>query len=302
MLNLNRLRLLHELAMLGSITAVAHALKLTRPAVSQQIALLEKEIGEPLVERTSSGVTLTNTGKSLALRAAKVFGLVEELEIELASKHQHISGEVRVSALGSLATSLVPEAFAQLQATHPLIDLTFVEHESNAGLRAVVSREVDLALIDEWADIKRPPRDIEFIQLGTDRFLAVLSAQHRLANRKSLQLQDLQRERWVLNQAAPTARANVIRACQGAGFTPIEAANCNSGVAMIEFVRVTGMVAVYPARGLQPFRQLGGVKFVELAPPIKRNIRAALLPGALGRPAVRATVDVLRALTKTATA
>lgn len=290
--------------MLGSITAVAHALKLTRPAVSQQISLLEKEVGEALVERSAAGAALTNTGKRLAAHAAKVFGAVEEMEIELASKYQLVSGEVRMAALGSLAASLVPQVYARLRATHPLIELTFVEHESNAGLRAVVSREVDVAVIDEWADIKRPPREIEFLALGEDRYVAVLPEAHALAQRKTIQLQDLQRERWVLNQAAPSARANVIRACQGAGFTPIEAASCNGGLALMEFVRVTGMVAVYPERGLSTLAQSGGslqtngIRFVELSPPIKRSIRAALLPGALGRPAVHATVEVLKALSR----
>jgi len=294
MLNLNRLRLLHELAALGSITAVAKSMRLTRPAISQQLALLEEEMKEPLLERSSQGVTLTSAGERLALRAAEVFNLVERIEIDLQSGCDLLAGEVRVSAFGSLATGLAPQAFRQLRAKHPHISLTFNETESNAGLRAVAAREIDLAVIDEWADIMRPARALHFAQLGEDRFMLVVASDHPLANRRNVRLQELSQERWVINQSAPAYRAHLIRACQAAGFTPVEVCNCSNTTATIEFVRQMGMVTVLPKMGLGWTDQLGGIAMVGLQPPIYRKIRVAMLPNALSRPAVNATFQALK--------
>ncbi|AZW29306.1 LysR substrate-binding domain protein [Bordetella bronchiseptica GA96-01] len=294
MLNLNRLRLLHELSVMGSITAVAKVMGLTRPAISQQLALLEKEMNEALLERSSQGVRLTPAGERLASRAAEVFGLVDRLESDLQSGGGLITGEVRVSAFGSLATGLAPLAFRNLREQHPQIALRFTETESNSGLKAVVAREIDLAVIDEWADVMRPARPLEFAQLGEDRFVLVVASTHPLANRRSVRLRELAQQQWVINQAAPAYRAHLIRACQAAGFTPNEICNCSNMTATIEFVRQMGLVTVLPSMGLGWIEHLDGVRMISLNPPINRKIRAAMLPNALARPAVKAALQALK--------
>lgn len=294
MINLNRLRLLHELSILGTITAVAQSLHLTRPAISQQLALLEKEVGEALIERSSQGSRLTPAGQQLAARAAEVFQLINLLDRDLQTRRNVVAGEVRVSAFGSLATGLVPAAFQQIQSKHPQVALSFTETESNAGLKAVVAREIDLAVIDEWADITRPARPLEFAQLGEDRFVLVVASSHPLADRKHVRLQELASESWVINQAAPAYRTNLMHACQAAGFIPREVCNCHNVTATVEFVRATGMIAILPSLGLGPFRQDDQIKLISLNPPIRRKIRVAMLPHALSRPAVRATYQALK--------
>src|SRR5437764_6576598 len=69
MLNVGRLRLLHAVARLGSLTAAAAELNYSTSAVSQQISLLEREAGAPLLERHARGVRLTETGRVLAEHA-----------------------------------------------------------------------------------------------------------------------------------------------------------------------------------------------------------------------------------------
>jgi len=293
-INLQRLRLLYELSVLGTISSVAHAMHLTRPAVSQQLALLEKEVGEPLLERSVRGTRLTATGQALANRASEVFTLVDRLDEDLQSQRDLIAGEVRISAFGSLATGLAPAAFKQIQSNHPMVRLSFTEIESNGGLKAVVAREVDLAVIDEWADIARPARPLEFAPLGEDRFILVVGKHHPLADRKQVRLHELSEDAWAINQAAPAYRAKLMRACQEAGFTPREVCSCHNITATVEFVRETGLVAILPTLGLGPFRNNDQIRLISLNPPIRRKIRVAMLPQALHRPAVNAAYQALR--------
>src|ERR1700752_2605366 len=94
MLNLWRLHMLCELSVLGTISAVAETLKLTRPAVSQQLSELERETGIVLFERSGRGVELTAAGRHLVARAYALFELGEDIEGEIAQSTNVLSGEI----------------------------------------------------------------------------------------------------------------------------------------------------------------------------------------------------------------
>ncbi|WP_175172193.1 LysR family transcriptional regulator, partial [Paraburkholderia caffeinilytica] len=123
MLNLSRLHLLHELSVLGTISAVAEAVRLTRPAVSQQLAQLEEELETVLIERSGRGVQLTPAGRRLVARATGLFEMVADIESEVAAANVEVSGEVRMSAFGSLASSVVPVAISRLLEQHPQLNV-----------------------------------------------------------------------------------------------------------------------------------------------------------------------------------
>ena len=83
MLNLDRLRALHAVSAHGSIIAAAETLNVTTSAVSQQLAKLEPETGQTLLERHGRGVRLTDAAAALVSRTHRVLSLLEEAEAEL---------------------------------------------------------------------------------------------------------------------------------------------------------------------------------------------------------------------------
>ena len=89
MLNLDRLRALHAVSAHGSIIAAAETLNVTTSAVSQQLAKLEHETGQTLLERHGRGVRLTDAAATLVSRTHRVLSLLEEAEAELeATRHR----------------------------------------------------------------------------------------------------------------------------------------------------------------------------------------------------------------------
>lgn len=297
-LNLTRLRLLNELTVLGTITAVARAQGMTRPAVSQQLSLLEKEVGFTLFERSSSGIRMTTEGERLSFRIAALFDMVEDIETELASVSDAVVGEVRLSTFASFAMGIMPSAFSALQHQHPGLMLSLTELTSQDGIRAVIAREVDIAIIDEWADLRRPARTLEVSTVGIDDFVAVVNSEHPLADYKMLRLEDLAGDLWAINQGAPTYRNILLNACIKAGFTPREVCNCRNVSAIIEFIKKVGLVSVLPSLSLRPFAHHGGIRQIKLQPLLQRDIRVVTLRGALRRPSFRAVVDTLAQETK----
>jgi DNA-binding transcriptional LysR family regulator len=108
MLDIRRLRMLHEFAARGSIARTAEALGYTPSAVSQQLAVLEKEAGTPLLDRTARSAGLTDAGKRLAIHAERILAMVEAAEADLSAQAAQPSGRVVVTAFPSAAVAFAP--------------------------------------------------------------------------------------------------------------------------------------------------------------------------------------------------
>lgn len=293
MLNLGRLRLLHELSVLGTISAVAEAVHLTRPAVSQQLAQLEDELETVLIERSGRGVQLTPAGRRLVARATDLFQLVEEIEAEVAAANVEVSGEVRMSAFGSLASSVVPLAVQRLLEEHPQLNVIFTELEPSEGLRAAAAKQTDLAIVDDLVSAEALANVLEFRPLCVDHFDAVVASNHKLAGRKSIHLSDLAHERWALNQSAATYHTFLLNACYAGGFTPRVTTSSRNMAVTLEMVRTGGAVAVLPRLALRHAEKDPDFSVLPIDPVLNRRVFVALSKGTAKRPAVAAVLDAL---------
>src|SRR5918998_6360629 len=103
MLDLHRLRLLHELHARGTIAAVADSLQFTPSAVSQQLAVLEREAGLALLERAGRGVRLTDAALVLVGHADALLARAELAQAELAAAAGRVAGRGRIASFQSVA-------------------------------------------------------------------------------------------------------------------------------------------------------------------------------------------------------
>jgi len=293
MLNLYRLHLLSELAVLGTIAKVAEVMNLTRPAVSQQLAILEEETGTVLFERSGRGVRLTLAGESLVARSARVFDLVNEIESDLATAKGEVAGEVRISAFGSVATTFIPAMFEDLVREYPALDLRFEELEPSESLQAAASRQVDLALVDESISAEALSSVLYFRPVYEDHFSVAMAAGHRLASRGSIAVGDLATENWAINKTAQTYKAQIVAACHDAGYAPRVVASCRNMAATLEMVRTGYVITVLPGLALRAAAKDAAFRIVPIKPLMTRRIFVAMVQGTFRRPAIAA---VLRAL------
>lgn len=293
MLNLSRLHLLSELSVLGTIAKVAEAVNLTRPAVSQQLAILEQETGTVLFERSGRGVRLTLAGESLVASSAKVFDLVNEIESDLATAKGDVAGEVRISAFGSVATTFIPAVFKELVKQHPQLALRFEELEPGESLKAAAAKQVDLALVDDSISAEALSSMLYFRPVYEDHLAVVMASSHRLANATSISITDLASENWAINRNAQTYKAQIVNACHEAGFAPKVVASCRNIAATLEMVRTGYVITVLPALALRAAATDPAFSVVPVAPLMVRRIFVAMVQGTFRRPAIAA---VLRAL------
>src|SRR3954453_11946499 len=119
MLDLRRLRLLRELDERGTIAAVADALQFTPSAVSQQLALLERETGVVLLEKAGRGVRLTDPALVLVEHAGALLERAARAEADLAAAAGTVAGRARIATFQSVALELAIPVMAALRTEAP---------------------------------------------------------------------------------------------------------------------------------------------------------------------------------------
>lgn len=296
MLNLSRLRMLYELSLLGSISAVATSMNVTRPAVSQQLSLLEQEAGTTLFERSVRGVRLTSAGERVVRHVAELMAKMNALEADLAAETRELAGDLRIAAFGSAATSIIPPALARLSRENPALRIQFVEMEPSTALRAAAAKQMDLVVAHDLMRTDVLMSGLEQAPLTDDEFKVVVSADHRLASggRRSVQLSELEHEEWALNQAATSFAEFLVNACRMEGFTPRITCSCLNMAATLEFARTGKHVAVLPALGTTAVRNDPDFRVLSLRPLLIRRCFCAFAKGTGTHPAVMRAIEALQ--------
>src|SRR5919107_2407513 len=201
MFDVKQLRVLRAVAEHGSFSAAADALAYTQPAVSQQIAALEKRAGTKLVDRLSRGVRLTDAGQALVEHAEVVIARLAAAEAELEAIAGVRGGRVRMSSFPSAGASLLPPAVALFTERHPEVELTFVEREPEEAAQMLRAAELEVALVFEYGGVEtefeRFYEGIELHPLVNDPMYLALPSGHRLARKPRGRLQDVADETWI---------------------------------------------------------------------------------------------------------
>src|SRR5439155_11618956 len=200
MLDLRRLRLLRELNQRGTIAAVADAVQFTPSAASQQLAMLEREAGVPLLQRAGRGVRLTDAALGLVEHADALLERAAIAEAELAAAAGAVSGRARIAAIQSMSIRLALPAMQALAREAPRLRCEFVEAEPEQALPALALGDVDLVLGDEWQH--QPwglPTVLQVHELFRDPVRLVLPTRHPAArrHRDAVPLSELAGEPWT---------------------------------------------------------------------------------------------------------
>jgi DNA-binding transcriptional LysR family regulator len=219
MLDVRRLRLLRELARLGTIAAVAQAFSYTPSAVSQQLSALEREAGVPLVRHVGRRLALTPAGTDLADRTEAVLALLEEASAALAAARSELAGELRIGAFPTAVRTLLPSALVALGTAYPRLELLVTELDPAEVPEALRAGALDLALVHEYDYVPAEPDPaLETEPLLTETiFLA--SATDWLADRDD-PLRQCAQLPWIAASPGTLCYLMAVRLCQAAGFTP----------------------------------------------------------------------------------
>lgn len=292
-MDVQRLRTLRELAIRGTMAAVAEVIKISPSAVSQQISLLEDEVGLPLIERRGRGVTITPAGEVLINHAGRILNILEEAKTDIAELKMTVAGELVLAAFPSIAASLLPGSLRGLQLRYPDLNVSGVEMEPLVGLASLRSWQVDLAIVDDLTlKQDKNPETLETFPIYEDRIVTIFHKDHPLATREDLDLLDLQHEFWAIDTRPNTFSDTLFAMCADRGFSPKVIGRFDG------FEVISAMVASQCAISLLPRirTNLHSDHLIsrELDPPIERTIILAIRKGESRRPTLKILIDSLR--------
>lgn len=294
MLDVRRLRLLRELARRETIAAVADAMSYTPSAVSQQLAVLEREAGVPLLERSGRRVVLTPAGEALVGHADAIVERLEQADAELAGVREGLGGPLRIGMFPSAGRTIVPAALARLERQHPRLQPRVTVVDAGRVADGLRSGELDVALVHDYDFVPAPPDDtVDTVPLLVEPMYLAYSGSADVAGESLAELLAPWRAAsWITARPGTTGHAMVVRACESAGFTPRIRHHVNEFSAVLSFVEAGQGVSLVPE--LAVAGAPSAVRLTRL--PLHRRSRVACRRGAGGHPAVAAFVDALRAV------
>ena len=295
MLEMKRLRLLWELSARGTVAAVADALNYSPSAVSQQLALLEREAGVPLLRKVGRTLELTAAGLTLVSETEELLAGLERAEAALHVSHAEVAGTVRLAVFQTALLAMMPSALKRLRAEHPMLRVEMVQHEPETALYDTWARGFDLVVAEQYpghaaahfVGLDREPLASDPIRLALPQEGAGDEAFDHASS-----LADAADLPWVMEPRGAASRHWAEQACRSAGFEPdvrYETADLQAHVRLIE----TGnAVALLPG-----FVHIGAahrLRLVELPGKPRREVFTAARISSVDHPALAAVREARR--------
>ncbi|MFC7528237.1 LysR family transcriptional regulator [Actinoplanes sp. GCM10030250] len=292
MLEIRRLILLRELAIRGTIAAVAEALNFTPSAVSQQLSQLERETGTQLLRKAGRRVQLTPQAEVLVASVAEVLDTLERAEARLQAAATRVTGRVRVAVFQSAALAFMPATLRTMALRYPDVRVEMVQREPEEALRETWARDFDMVVAEQYPAHAAPHHPgLDRRDLTTDAIrLALPSAGDSL--RPVATLEETRHMPWVMEPRGAASRHFAEQVCRRAGFEPdvrYETADLQAHMRLVESGNAVALIPdlVWAGRSTS-------CRLLELDDRPRRTIFTAQRLAGSASPAARAFRDILQ--------
>lgn len=298
MLNIVRLRVLRELYHRKTLSAVAEALSYSTSAVSQQVRLLEKEVGVPLVQPAGRRLQLTAQGLILVAHAEQILDLLERAEADVSTSMEQPRGTVKTAAFQSAALTIVPQALQELRRLHPGLSIEFEQGEPETTLPALASSEYDLVIAESYPGLPiASTAGLTVTTILEDPLWLIMDAAIAATIDPDTDIiSQLAGAAWAVETEDSAPRTWLTNECRKSGFDPKVICSSEDLSVQLRFVEAGLAVAVLP--GLALTGAAANVRRFPTAPGMQsRQVLLASRDASSTRPAI---IAVTRALQRAA--
>lgn len=240
-MELDQLRYFLSVAQRQNFTRAGQDLGISQPALSRSIQKLEEELGQPVFERKTRSVTLTEAGTLLQARAEQVLTILEDTKAEITDDGQ--SGRVRVGAIPTIAPYFLPEVLRKFAREFPKATLIVQENTTDNLLKSCTQGEIDLAILA----LPVPARYLEIETLFSEELLLVLPPDHALVEREQIRLSDVEPYPFVLLDEAHCLSDNIVSFCRQRSFQPVAVERTSQLTMVQELVSLSHGLSMIPA-------------------------------------------------------
>lgn len=236
----------------SSFTRAAARVHVAQPAISQQIAQLERELGHRLFDRSDRPIRLTPVGEAFLPHARAALDATTAGRDAIATVHGHLAGRLAVGTIPCPPVWLTTR-LGDFQHRHPRVRLTVQTGDPEALTREVSSGVLDAALISLSADRlpagpagRHLPHMLASQTVGTEPLVLAAAPGHPLAQSPPVTLADLQDQPFLTLTHGTGLRAALEAACADVGFTPQVQAETNDLNTLTDLLRHSRAIALLP--------------------------------------------------------
>ena len=238
--NLRQLEVFRVVMELGSVTAAAGALNITQPAVSKALGQLEETLGFSLFGRLHGRLHPTGDAHRLYADVSGLFDQVTLFQERVSGLREGRDGKLAISAIPSLAISLVSFVIARFMRERPNVRIELFSEIAGRVVEDVVHHRIDIG----FANHPLPTEAVEEQLIGESEMLCMMRRGHALATHDVLSPALLEGQRLILlDRWAPPS--HLVRECFAqAGLSPLVGVEANPSVAAKTIVRLSDAVAI----------------------------------------------------------
>ncbi len=193
-MEIHQLRYFVAVADEGNFSRAAAKVRVAQPSLSQQIRKLEAEIGQPLFDRLSRSVVLTEAGRCFIEYARQILASIGDARRCVDELKDAVTGKLAVGAIPTIAPYVLPELVKKFHKDYPEVTLELVEDVTDGITRRVETGELDVAL----ASTCQQSPSLRRKSLGHEPLLALVPEADPLAKQTLVELDDLKSQRFLL--------------------------------------------------------------------------------------------------------
>jgi LysR family transcriptional regulator, low CO2-responsive transcriptional regulator len=203
---LRQMRVFAAVARNLSFTRAARELHLTQPAVSQQVKLLEEEVGLPLFEHIGRKVHLAPAGLELLRYTEQAMELLRQASESLAAMRGLKRGVLKLGAV-STAKYFAPSLLSTFTPAYPEVTIKFEVGNREEIIQQLAANEIDLVIMG------RPPRELDTVAeaFAKHPLVIIASPTHPLAAKHRIRLSQLASEGFLIREEGSGTRASMER-------------------------------------------------------------------------------------------
>ena len=260
------------LAEYQNFSLAAQACHIGQPALSQQIAKLERELGVCLFHRHPRGASPTEAGLEFVRRARKILQLSDALDSEMSLYAGLHRGTLNLGIITSLQCIDFGGLLSSFCEQYPGISVNTVQSGTHNLLQQLLERKLDLAFLNK--PLSGLPAGVEFCKLGEDHYRLAVPHGHPLSKEKTVSLSQFKDEPFIFHQASQVASELCFNACVSAGFTPNIVCRSAGPTTSLYMVQGGLGVALLPSEEFRSHR-LKGIAQLKLKETICKEVGAA---------------------------
>jgi DNA-binding transcriptional LysR family regulator len=271
-LELRQLRYALSVAKERSFTRAATGLNVSQSAVSEQVSLLESEIGFPLFRRTPRGVEVTERGRTFLYEAERLIGDVLSLS-DTARRLRGAPSDTLTLGMGSgMAQIFIPRLFCDLAKTLPAVRLEILTAPTKDIFNDLHEERVDAGIAIE-SDPERVPAGIVIERLTEAEMALIAHPSHRLArSRKPIDVGSLVSEPIIMSELTVGYGQVVLSLFAGLGIRPNIRAIADNIETMKVIVQSGSGIAIVPRACVANEAALGVIKVLSIVPARSVNL------------------------------